>query len=194
MELSDLVGVGASLLTGGAGGLVGLVGGIIQKMVGAYEKKKDLEREIELARINSAHELQMADKRIAEIEAEAKNALALAEVNRQKETDVAALSAMETAHQSDRATFAVGENAGSGWMIFVDVVRGLTRPVAFWILLWAVLAMTWWCWKQIPDTLLTDKAFLSATFYRLVDSVIFLATAAGCFWFVTRPAATKSAG
>lgn len=192
MEWTDVIGLGASALTGGAGGLVGVIGGLVQKWLGVVEQKRAAEREVELARINSAHELAMADKHLAEIRAEADSAIQLADLARAKETDVAALTAIGAAYATDQASYAKIDPTNK-WLVATDVVRGMTRPLAFWHLLLVVDVLAIYILAQVPLDVWADKAFLALTLQQVIASILFMFNAAGCFWFVTRQPAGKAA-
>jgi len=193
MELTDLLGLGASVLSGGAGGLIGALGGLAQKWIGLVEKKRDTEREIELAKIKSAHDLAMADKRLDEIKAEAASAIQLADLHRMQETDVATLGAIGQAYAADKATYS-DSNPDNRWLVATDVIRGVTRPLAFWHLLIVVDALAAFTLYHVPTTIWADPVFLKATLYQIIASILFMFNAAGCFWFVTRqPSSWKGA-
>lgn len=176
-----------ALALGGAGGIFGLLGGLFKIGVAAWEKKKEQERDIELARINASHEENMAEKRLAEIEAEAKHAAQLAQTTAAKEVDVATLKAIGVAYENDRATFATGEKAKESFLfLLVDFVRGITRPVLTWVLILWGIGFSAWLWMNVPQEVVYSPKFLEMTLYRMIDALIFSMTAAVSFWFVSR--------
>lgn len=97
------------LLTGSLGGsLVGAIGAAFNKWHETKTKLKLKELEIERDKMLNAHELQ-----VMQSESEAAT----------KQLEYKALG---TSMESDRATYAT--DSDSGWLVFVDVVRGLVRP------------------------------------------------------------------
>lgn len=178
------------VLLGASGGIFGIVGALFKHGLEIYQAKQETIKELSLAQEANRHEEVMADKQAAEIQLEAANGLALAQVARAKETDVAAYAALGESYSGDKATYSDAKT--SSWMIFVDCVRGLIRPLLTVLFSFALIGFTLWVWALIPQDVTVTPDFLKSTFYRLVDAFIFLATSAVGWWFAARQASVKS--
>ena len=150
-----------SVLSLAAGGLTGLLGTAVSFGTRHLAKRQAHRHELELRQL---------DLQLAEAEAQgAARQVAL-------ETDARKHEAASTALQASYSEAAnrwsvVGD---SGWMIRVDVVRGLTRP----LLTWAGAVGLAWVWGSLPAD--------SAESARVVDAVIYLASTCVLWWFGAR--------
>lgn len=98
------------LLTGSLGGsFVGAIGAMFGKWHEARVKKDMLKLQIERDKLLNAHELQVM------------------QVNQESATKQMEYAALGTSLEMDKASYSVGSD--NKWLIFVDVVRGLVRPV-----------------------------------------------------------------
>lgn len=172
------------LLGGATGGVLGVVGALFKHGLEAYQERKKAEASLVLLAEQNKHELAMADKQAILIELEAKNAIALADVNAQKDVDVASYAALSSSYDADKATYSDAKT--SPWMIAVDAARGFIRPFLTLIFSISIMVMTAWLWIKIPEAMTGNPEFLKATFYRLIDAQIFLATSAVGWWFAQR--------
>lgn len=172
------------LLGGATGGVLGVVGALFKHGLEAYQERKKAEASLALLAEQNKHELAMADKQAMLIELEAKNAVALADVNAQKEIDVASYAALSSSYENDKATYSDAKT--SPWMIAVDAARGFIRPFLTLMFSISIMVMTTWLWIKVPDTMTGNPDFLKSTFYRLLDAQIFLATSAVGWWFAAR--------
>ena len=147
-----------SLAAGGATGLVGTALSYATRHLGA---RQGHQQEVELRQL---------DLRIAETEAQT------AERQAALETDTRTQEAeWEAVHASYKEAARRWSRAGdSGWMVFVDVVRGLTRPA----LTWASVAGLGWIWWFLPVE--------AAVSERVVDTIIYLASTCVLWWFGAR--------
>jgi hypothetical protein len=172
------------LLGGASGGVVGILGALFRHGLELWQLKKKAENDLLVLQEQNRHEQIRADKNAELIKLEAENAVKLADVNRIKETDVAAYTALSASIEGDRASYSNAPT--SKWMILVDVVRGLTRPTltAYYTILISVLAL--WIMSTIPPEVIKSEAFLTSTFYKLIEALIFLATASAGWWFAAR--------
>ena len=136
-----------AILTGGASGLLGtaLSGGMAH-----FESKRKHAQELELRKL---------DMEMAAAETAAANTQAALEAENN--------ALMASYSEASKRLSAPGE---SGWLVAVDVVRGLTRPVL--TLLFVVLA------GGMFFTL--SDAALEA---RIVDTVLYLTTTCVIWWF-----------
>ncbi len=180
-----------TLLTAASGGAFGVFGGLVKKGLDLWQDHKQAQTQLEVLKENNKHEQIMQDKQKEYILEEAKNALALAELNKSKESEISWTQGVANLAQYDRATFATGNAAkDSKWFVFVDCVRGLIRPgltVYLDILLTVLTAWITYEIVRLYPQAVQDPEFLKNTFYRLIDAVIFLSTTATSFWFLARP-------
>lgn len=172
------------ILMGAGGGVVGILGALVKHGLEIYQEKKKEDASLAVLKEQNAHELAMADKQANLIELEATHALALADVNASKEIDVAAYGALSASYESDKATYSNAPQ--SPWMIAVDVARGFIRPFLTLVFSMALIGFTAWLYINVPEASVSNEKFLNATFYRLIDALIFLATSAVGWWFAAR--------
>ena len=191
MDLSSIVGVTGGLLSAATGGgIFGVIGGLIQKGLDAYHQKKQDELNLAILQEKNKHELALREKDRLLMEMEAKNGLALAGLNAEREISVASYNALAGSYEADKATYATGDVArNSKLFIFVDFVRGMTRPTltGYMAVLFTVLTayVTWQVFNFSPE-LLTDKTFIKQAFLALVEATIFMATTVILWWFAAR--------
>lgn len=176
------------VLLGASGGIFGILGALAKHGLEIWQAKSKASADLLLLQEHNRHELQMADKRAEEIRLEAEHAVKLGEIARQKETDVAAYSALESSYEQDRATYTSGSR--SRLLVYVDVVRGLVRPVLTALFSLALIYATFWLLRTVPVNMAGEAAYLEGTLYRMVDALLFLATSAVGWWFAARYSAT----
>ena len=154
-----------SLAAGGATGLVGTALSYATRHLGARQAHH---QEVELRQL---------DLQIAEVEAQAAERQTALETDaRRLETDTrrqeAEWEAMRASYQEAARRWS--RPGDSGWMVLVDVVRGLTRPA----LTWASLVGLGWIWWSLPVE--------AAASERVVDTIIYLASTCVLWWFGAR--------
>lgn len=187
----DLLSVGGGLLSAATGGgIFGVIGGLLQKGLDAYHQKKQAELNLQILVENNKHELAMRDKDLILLEAEAKNGLALAGLNAERDTTIASYNALQGSYEADKASYATGDKvANSRLFVWVDFVRGMTRPVltAYMAALFTVVTgyITWQVFNFAPE-LLTDKDFIKSAFLSLMEATIFMTTTVILWWFAAR--------
>ena len=154
----------ATILTGGATGLLGTV---ISAAVGHVERKQRHQQEIELRTVDLeiVRSEAASVERVAAIEAE----------SRESEGE---WRAIEASHREAAVRWSRGD---SRWLVGVDVVRGLIRPV----LTLGFLGLAAVIYFHLPMVPPADVGV------RLIDTILYLATTTTLWWFGTRP---KSAG
>ena len=172
------------LLGASSGGIFGAILALGKHGIEIFQEKKKADASLALLVEQNKQELLMADKQAKLIELEATHALTLADLNASRDTDIAGYTAMTASFENDKATYSDAKQ--NGWMIAVDVVRGLIRPLLTLIFSLALIAFTAWLWVVIPDIITGNQEFLKQTFYRLVDALIFLATSTCGWWFAAR--------
>lgn len=172
------------ILLGASGGIFGIIGALAKHGLEIWQAKNKAANDLAVLIEGNKHELLMADKRMVEIELEAKHAIALGEIARAKETDVAAFGAMEASYDNDKATYS--NSPKNKWLIMVDVVRGLIRPLLTTVFSVALIYATFWLLVSIPESVISNPDFLSGTLYRMIDALLFLATSSVGWWFAAR--------
>jgi hypothetical protein len=177
------------------GGIIGALGGFISK---AFEMTQQIKLEkVKIAsdQARFEHEQKMLEITNKASELELQYNLKQVTTEAQMVFDTNAFQALKSAYDSDKASYATGDVAvNSKWFVFVDVARGLTRPLLTWGLdlaaLFIVGYLLWIFHEQLPILakgegikLLTDT----------VNSILFLATTATGYWFASRGhSSTKS--
>ena len=146
-----------------SGGATGLLGTVISAGVGWVERRQRHQQELDLRKldIQVAREEAASAERVAAIEAE----------SRESE---AGWRAFEASHAAAATRWSRGD---SGWLVAVDVVRGLIRPV----LTIGFLVLAGVIYFRLP---LVPPADMGA---RMIDTVLYLATTTTLWWFGTRP-------
>ena len=160
--LETLFNLGASVLTGGATGLLGTA---ISAVVDLFQSRQRHSQELDLRRL---------DIELAKVEAE--GAAAHAAIEAQATRERAEWEALEASYrEASRRWSRPGEGR---LMQFVDAVRGLTRPLLTWSLFALVGAIYF----------LLGASDLGAVGLRprIVETVLYLFTAAMLWWFGSR--------
>lgn len=172
------------MILGASGGIFGIVGALFKHGIEVYQEKKKAEASLALLAEQNKHELLMADKHQALIEVEAKNALTLADLNASRDIDIAAYGSLTSSFEQDKATYSDAKE--NPYIIAVDVVRGMIRPLLTVIFSLSLIGFTAWLWIAVPDMMAGNEEFMKQTFYRLIDSLIFLGTSSCGWWFGSR--------
>ena len=161
--LEGLLDLGMAVLSGGVTGLLGTaISGAIDFFQARQRHRQEVELrelDIKLARVEAN-----AAEKIAGIEAESARGAADAEALR--------ASYREAAQRWSRP--------GDAWPVqLVDFVRGMTRPALTWGLVGLVAAIYF-------GLAATSETGIVALRARIVDTVLYLATAAVLWWFGQR--------
>ena len=160
--LETLFNLGASVLTGGATGLLGTA---ISAVVDFFQSRQRHSQELDLRRLD----IELA-------KAEAEGAAAHAAIEARSARERAEWEALEASYrEASRRWSRPGEGR---LMQFVDAVRGLTRPALTWSLFGLVGAIYFLLGAS-------DFAALSLR-PRIVETVLYLFTAAMLWWFGAR--------
>ena len=160
--LETLFNLGASVLTGGATGLLGTA---LSAVVDIFQSRQRHRQELDLRRL---------DIELAKVEAE--GAATHAAIEAQATRERAEWGAMEASYREAARRWS---RPGEGWaMQLVDVVRGLTRPA----LTWSLFALVGAIYFLLGTS---DLAALSLR-PRIVETVLYLFTAAMLWWFGAR--------
>lgn len=196
MDIGNLFGAAGSVLSVAAGGGVfGIIGGLFQKGLNAYHQSQQAKVDLEILREKNAHELALRDKDREMILVEAQNAIAVATINANKDIDVASYAAISQSYAGDKATYATGvEASNSKLFIFVDFVRGMTRPTLtlYMAALFTVITgyVTYQVFNYVPD-LLKNPEFIKSAFISLIEATVFMTTTVILWWFAARGISNK---
>ncbi|MDE0387444.1 MAG: hypothetical protein OXI75_01985 [Rhodospirillales bacterium] len=160
--LETLFNLGVSVLTGGATGLLGTA---LSAVVDFFQSRQRHAQELDLRRLD----IELA-------KAEAEGAAAHAAIEAQATREKAEWEAMEASYREAARRWS---RPGEGWaMQLVDVVRGLTRPA----LTWSLFALVGAIYFLLGAS---DLAAVSLR-PRIVETVLYLFTAAILWWFGAR--------
>lgn len=173
------------MLLGASGGIFGIVGALVKHGLEVYQEKQQADKDLAILREKNSHDLAMMDKQTSQMEMEAKNGVRVAEITANASIESSAYSALASSYESDKATYSNDPN--NKWLVGVDVFRGSIRPglaLYFAMFLSVMLFLIWW---QLPPQIYKDVSFLTPTFFKLVDALIFLATSSIGWYFAARP-------
>lgn len=151
------------LLTGGATGLIGTALSGVMKF---FTMKQE-----------QSHELKVMEMELKHMDKEAEVALKIETKKQEGKEAEAAWRGLEASYREAGQRWSTGD---SGWIVFVDVVRGLMRPLLTLALV--ILVGT------IYFTLGADKPTMQE---QIVSTVLYLATAAVLWWFGSRMSEAK---
>ena len=151
-----------SVLTGGATGLLGTV---VSGAIDFFQSRAEHKREMDLRRL---------DIELAQTEAGAAEKVAAIEAEGAR--DAAALEAMEASYREASSRMS---RPGDGFLMkLVDFVRGMTRPV----LTWGLVALVGTIYFTLGAGGLEPESIKP----RIIETVLYLATAAVLWWFGQR--------
>ena len=156
-----------SILTGGATGLLGTA---VSFFTSYFQARQRHAQEMELRRLD----LEMT-------EAEAASAERVAAVEAESARDQAAWSALETSYRAASRRWSRGD---SKWLVFVDVVRGLTRPGLTFLFVGLVGAIYFTLGGSDMETIDIRP--------HIIDTVLYLATTCVLWWFGARQLAKRA--
>ncbi len=151
-----------SLLTGGATGLIGTALSGVMKF---FTMKQE-----------QSHELKVMEMELKHMDKEAEVALKIETKKQEGKEAEAAWRGLEASYREAGQRWSTGD---SGWIVFVDVVRGLMRPLLTLSLVILV--------GVIYFTLGPDKPTMQD---QIIATILYLATAAVLWWFGSRMAQT----
>jgi len=163
------------MASSGFGALLGWLGGVANRMLDFKTRKLD----IEMRKLDHAHELALRDKDMETMRLEAERDVHVATVEGAATVEQAAYAALAASHAADKASYGIK---------FVDGVRGLVRPVLTGVLAVSALSITY----TLLDMLRTGGPVLSVE-QRLglavlsVEWVLFQASVCIGWWFANRP-------
>ena len=159
-----------------SGGATGLLGTALGGVLGFFKDKRD-----------QAHSLLVMKAEAEERNAEFENAERMANIERatameQASVDLqkASYTAMQAAVSSDKATYSTGNHPALVW---VDFVRGMTRPTLTMVLTILVAGIIF---LQLHPAYSVIYAQISETLAGTIDVVEYVWATAVTFWFGDR--------
>ena len=160
--LETLLNLGTSILTGGATGLLGTA---VSGVIDFFQARQRHDQEMDLRRLD----IELA-------KAEAEGALTRAAVEAEAERERAEWEALEASYRQAARRWS---RPGEGWVMqLVDAVRGLTRPA----LTWSLFALVGAIYFLLGASEFTAEPLRP----RIVETVLYLFTAAVLWWFGAR--------
>ena len=153
----------ASVLTGGATGLIGTV---ISGGMKFFENRQ-----------KHSHELAIMEMEMKQMDKEAQIAKDIKELDMEGKDRAAAWSALEASYKESTARMSSGDHPALVW---VDVVRGLMRPLITVGLL-VLIAVIYF---QLSESLLAPDGTPMEVF--VINTVLYVGTTAVLWWFGTR--------
>ena len=154
-----------SILAVMSGGVSGLLGTVVSAGTEYFQARQRHAHEIELRRV----EMQM-------MATEAASAERLAAFERESEVMRAEHAALTASFRAATTRMSSGD---SRWLVAVDVVRGLTRP----LLTWGFVALSGTIYFTLSPVAGTDG--------RIIDTVLYLTTTWVLWWFGARHVGRK---
>jgi len=158
-----------SILTGGA---TGLLGTLVSFGTDYLQARQRHAQEMDLRRMD-----------LDIVKAEGASAERVAAIEAESERDQAAWSSLEASYREASRRWSRGD---SKWLVFVDVVRGLTRPGLTFLFVGLV--------GVIYFTLGGSDMEILDIRPRIIDTVLYLATACVLWWFGARQIAKRREG
>ena len=154
-----------------SGGVTGLIGTVISGGMKFFENKQ-----------KHGHELAIMDMEIKQMHVEAEIARDVAELDMESKDRTAAWSALEASYKESTSRMSTGD---SQWLVMVDVVRGLMRPV---ITLGLLLGIGVIYFTVGANATLPDGTPMTV---NIIQTVLFVGTTAVLWWFGTRHLSKK---
>jgi hypothetical protein len=149
-----------------SGGVTGLLGTVISGGMKFFENKQ-----------KHSYELSIMEMEMRQMDREAANAVKIAETAMEGADRTAAWAALEASYKESTARMSKGD---SPWLVLVDVVRGLMRPVMTLGLL-VLLAVIYF---TVADGLAAADGLPMRV--SIILTVSYLATTSVLWWFGTR--------
>ena len=189
-----MVGIGSSI----AGTITGIIGAGLTSVFGYFNEKQKNKQELELAKENNKHELNMVDAKIRETEAESKAQIQKIQVEGDIQRDIAEQKSFDMSQQygnqravESKSIDSLLEYKWTRWLgallIFLlaigDVLRVYMRP-AITITLMLITAGITMQHLQILDQ--NTNLVTSETIFFIIDSIIYLTFSVISWWFGLR--------
>jgi hypothetical protein len=180
MNLSDVGNAIGGVLSGG---LTGIIGAGIQGVLAL--KTKELDVQMQAAKLANDVAMKQADAAIMEQEWRARTQIAQVTAQGQEAAeDSKAFSAALTSEPQRYSDPSKVTTAQEWLMVFLDLIRGLVRPVLT-IYLCAITTLIYLEAKSLIGAgIPQDQA--SALLSKIIDAVLYLTVSCVLFWFGTR--------
>lgn len=197
--MGSLLGLIGNLFTGGG---LGVIGGLFQKGIDAWQANKERALEIEEKKLDQAHEIDMQREARESMKLEIEGKLSIARVEGDTQIKVADTAAMAAAMAADKRTYASDAEADKYpfMMVLVDFLRGVIRPgltiylnVAASVIVGVATFYLYDAWLHGGIDAASFKDTILAIVTKAATTILFLAEVATCFWFVTRPSSSRGA-
>lgn len=167
------------LLTGAFGGsVIGAIGGTAQKYL---EGKNELKK----LKLTQEHESAMSQLELQQMQMQLDNTKAIAEVDATVQVAKADSNALIASLENDTASYStVDVSKSNKWLIAVDVIRGLMRPIITGGLATYCVLVTGYNMIEYGAEMPTDQ--IAATTFALIDSMATYTGLAISWWFGSR--------
>lgn len=147
-----------------SGGVTGLLGTVISGGMKFFENKQ-----------KHAFELAIMDKEMVQMDKEAEIARDIKEMDMEGKESQAAWKALESSYKESTTRMSTGD---SGWLIAVDVVRGMMRPFITVSML-MLMAIVYFTLATPPEQA------------KIIVTILYIATTCVLWWFGTRNMSKK---
>lgn len=149
-----------------SGGATGLIGTVISGGMKFFENKQ-----------KHSHELAIMDMEMRQMDKEAEIARDIKELDMEGKDRTAAWAALEASYKESTTRMSTGD---SKWLVVVDVVRGLMRPV----MTLGMLVLMGVIYFTVADSLMDPDGVSMQV--KIIFTVNYLATTSVLWWFGTR--------
>lgn len=176
----DLLSIVTNVLSGG---VTGLAGAALQRY--ADYKNKQLDLALDKQRGDQELEKRKLDNEIMKSEYAGK--LQVAQTEGVTAQEVAATQAFGASlfHEPDRYSSGSVTKNQMWWLVFLDFVRGITRPLLT-VYLCALTTYIWWQVRQLIATEDLDGESVLDIWKLVVNTILYLTTTCILWWFGVR--------
>lgn len=178
--MNDLFGI---LTSSFAGSLIGTIGAMVTRHQEGKQKIAELKIEAAMRESDQAHESHMAQLGNAakreQLEIEQKSAIIAGEY-----------AGLQASLASDKTTYY--SPGDSKWLLAVDVIRGIMRPLLTGSLLLYMMIALFWISHRYNVTLTQEQAY--DLLYAIINCLVTGANIALAWWFGSRSHLSKSGG
>jgi hypothetical protein len=177
--------IGGVLSTGVTGGLSGVFGAGVT----AYFKIKQQKIELENRKLDNEHELAMADKHLAQQQAETDGAVKIEEARADiEETKAEGKALAQSFKMASKNLFDKSymeklppwiQGAIAMGFAAMDLLKASVRPITTYILLWATLFISYKTYQESPEAFVASATLL-------VETIIYLTVTCLTWWYCDR--------
>lgn len=159
------------------GGGLGAIAGAVSGIAGKFLDLKAKDKELELRKVDHAHELALRDKDREMAAQEAASKLQIHQTDADAGVAIADLSALAKSFEADKATY--GDHLLGR---IVDFIRGITRPLLTYVAMILVVIVTLRALSQLGTVGLSQE-----TLSEILGQGMFISSMAITWWFAARP-------